>query len=228
MKSDIKQRIQKFNWNLFYAGVLGIVFFLAVFLTIFSFGVVKPGNSMQMVRLPENDEARDIRQGSGQQDMATGFVECREFDIKSLLRNYYDVLSDGERTELSKYVDDVSGFTDEFLQKNLDYVEKYMDIQCYYMEGMMPGTYLVVAYGYVKFYGIDTTVPVMDEFYVCSNAHGRYYICKEDVGEEVDAYNRFMFESSQVVEMHELQQHERENAMEYDPEIEELLKKIGF
>ncbi len=228
MKFNIKERIQKFNRAFFSAWLLAFVFIGVVFLNVFSFWSVKPDNSMQMQRIPVKKNSVDTDNNGSEQDMVTGFVECREFEIRHLLRNYYDVLSSGDRTELSKYVDDVSGISDEFLSQNLEYVEKYMDIQCYYMEGMMPGTYLVVAYSYVKFYGIDTTIPVIDEFYVCSNAHGRYYICENDIGEEIETYNRYMFENSQILEMHKMQQQERENAMEYDPMVEELLKKIGF
>lgn len=228
MKYGIPKELQKLNGIYFTAWLVGVAFAATVLATAFSFVGFDSDNSVQMVRLPVRPQTEIIKSSGEEQNIATKFVECREFDIKHLLRNYYDVLSDGDREELSKYVDDVSGFSEEFLRQNIDYVEQYMDIQCYYMEGMMPGTYLVVAYSYAKFYGIGTTVPVINEFYVCSNAHGRYYICMKEVGEEVDAYNRFMFENSQIQEMYAMYKAERENAIRYDSQVKELLEKIQF
>lgn len=228
MRFNLKSQLQKINRNLFNAWLLGIVLVVVVVLNLGSVFFYQKDNTMQSVRFVNSKAIDEKQKENSKLSSATNFVECKEFDIRLLLRNYYDVLSSGNRTELSKYVDDVSGYSDDFLQQNIDYVEQYMDIQCYYMEGMMPGTYLVAAYCYAKFYGIGTAVPVIDEFYVCSNAHGRYYICTKDVGEEIETYNRYMFDNSQIVEMHRMYETERDSAMDYDPQIEALLRKIDF
>jgi hypothetical protein len=215
--------------NYFTAWLIALVLTASVLVTIFGAPHMSEKDNMNMVRIPQN---ADNMQVQDEENIAAAnsvnFVECREFDIRHLIKNYYISLSSGEREELSKYVDDTEGFSDEFLQENKDYVEEYMDIQCYYMEGMMPGTYLVAAYSYVKYYGVATTAAHIDEFYVCSNANGRYYICKKDVGEEITSYNEIMFGNQQIADMHEMADQERSNAISEDSSLGDLLEITGL
>lgn len=179
------------------------------------------------VRLKKHEDLEDAEDNTSDSDNSNTFVPCNEFDIKYLIKNYYNALNNGSRDELGKYVDDSSVISNDELAANEAYVEDYMDIQCYYMEGMMPGTYLVVAYSYVKFYGVYTTAPNIDEFYVCTNASGRYYISMKDNGDEIRTYNELMFDNSQISDMIDMARRELDNAVKYDSSIRELVNKIN-
>lgn len=205
-------------------GVCVIIVCVAVFLSFFPLQTAGGQESVRLIR--QGQQSYKEYESAVTLNNVNSFVECSEFDIKYLIKNYYDALKEGDRDTLAKYVDDVTDFSDEMLLQNKEYVENYMDIQCYYMEGMMPGTYLVAAYSYVKYYGIYTTVPNIEKFYVCTNANGRYFISNKNNGDEISSYNELMFGNSQITEMQEMAEQERAKAIQYDSQVKELLEKI--
>lgn len=152
------------------------------------------------------------------------FVECDVFGIKKLIRDYYDAYLDEDDDEILKYIDtygDLDVSKRVFARKN---VEQYMDIRCYYMEGSIKGAYLVVSYGYAKYYGINTTVPIVDTFFVRMNSSGNYYISNSVVSDESKAYNEIMFEGKQVLEMKSMAEYELNTACEVDALLWEFVQ----
>ena len=87
---------------------------------------------------------------------------------------------------------------DKFIQLS-GYIDSVKSLTCYMMEGMVDGSYIVVARC-----GVATTlgsqvVTMLNAFYICTNESGTYYICSSSVGDEVKSYNSIML-SDQMIE----------------------------
>ena len=78
------------------------------------------------------------------------------------------------------------------------YIDSIKSLTCYMMDGMVEGSYIVVARC-----GVTTTlgaqvVIMLDAFYVCTNESGTYYICGGSVGDEVKSYNSIMLSDQKI------------------------------
>lgn len=127
------------------------------------------------------------------------FVEDMDYDIKSFVRQFYDYLASGDY-ELAMYMtnDSANLDRDKFIQLS-GYIDSVKSLTCYMMEGMVDGSYIVVARC-----GVATTlgsqvVTMLNAFYICTNESGTYYICGSSVGDEVKSYNSIML-SDQMIE----------------------------
>lgn len=157
------------------------------------------------------------------------FGECKVFGIKKLIRDYYDAYLAEDDNELLKYIDTYGNMNIEEQNFARQYIEQYMDIRCYYMEASIKNAYLVVSYGYAKCRDIDTTIPVVDTFFVRMNSSGNYYICNSAASDESAAYNELMFEGSQVLELKSMAQYELDTACEVDSNLSDFVNSnSGF
>lgn len=154
---------------------------------------------------------------------ANSFRQCNVMGINNLIRNYYDAYLADDDTELMKYIDTVGDLDENlrsFRQINL---EQIMGIRCYYAEGYVENSYLVISYGYAKYYNYETTVPIIGKFYVRMNSSGSYYICNSVVSNERSAYNEIMFDSRQAQELYEMAQYELDTACEVDHALNDFV-----
>lgn len=152
-------------------------------------------------------------------DMNNSFTECSVFGIKNLIKEYYRAYPSEDRNEILRYIDTFGNMDEESREFAIANVEQYMDISCLYMNGPIDNSYLVVCYGYAKFYEMDTTVPVIGKFFVRMNASGNYYICNSDVSNEISAYNEIMFSNRQMQELVEMAGYELDTACEVDEKL---------
>ena len=150
------------------------------------------------------------------------FVEDMDYDIKSFVRQFYDYLASGDY-ELAMYMtnDSANLDRDKFMQLS-GYIDSVKSLTCYMMEGMVDGSYIVVARC-----GVATTlgpqvVTMLNAFYICTNESGTYYICGSSVGDEVRSYNSIML-SDQIIEDVEKQVRLSNNAAEItQPNLKDL------
>lgn len=153
------------------------------------------------------------------------YEPCHDADINKLIRNFYKALASGDENELQKYTDKTEIYQ-ELLGLNESYVSNYINLSCYYAEGFLDNTYVVMAYSYIKYKNISTTVPNLDLFYVCMNASGTYYISNQIVSEEVSAYIDMMKSNKDVEMMQGIRDEEYQEALESDEQLEEFFKKL--
>lgn len=127
------------------------------------------------------------------------FVEDMDYDIKNFIRQFYDYLADGEY-ELAMYMtnDSTNLDKDSFMALS-EYIDSVKSLTCYMMDGMVEGSYIVVAKcGVLTTLG-NQVITMLNAFYVCTNESGTYYICGSSVGDEVKSYNSIML-SDQIIE----------------------------
>lgn len=149
------------------------------------------------------DAATEMAENSVKESKAAGtavspFVEDMNYDIKDFIRQYYDYLAAGEY-ELAVYMTNDSTKLDrEKFMELAGYIDSIKSLTCYMMDGMVEGSYIVVARC-----GVTTTlgaqvVTMLDAFYVCTNESGTYYICGGSVGDEVKSYNSIMLSDQKI------------------------------
>ena len=132
---------------------------------------------------------------------AASFVEDMDYDIKNFIRQFYDYLASGEY-DLAMYMtnDSANLDRDKFVQLS-EYIDSVKSLTCYMMEGMVEGSYIVVAKC-----GVTTTlgaqvVTMLNAFYICTNESGTYYIAGNNVGDEVKSYNSIMLSDKAIEEI---------------------------
>ena len=157
------------------------------------------------------------------QENANSFRECSVIGINKLIRNYYEAYLMQDDTELMKYIDTVGDMNETLRNFQRNFMEQIMGIRCYYAEGYVEDSYIVISYGYAKYYNYETTVPVIGKFYVRMNSGGSYYICNSVVSNERSSYNEIMFQSRQAQEIYEMAQYQLETACEVDRALNDFV-----
>lgn len=151
-----------------------------------------------------------------QNDNLNSFTECHVFGINKLIKDYYEAYIEENDDEILKYTDTFGNMDISYRKFCQNNIERFIGFQCYYMNGLIDDSYLVLSYGYAKCVGISTPVPIIGKFYVRMNAGGNYYICNSEISSENSAYNQSMFESNQARELFEMAKYELDTACEVD------------
>lgn len=165
--------------------------------------VVVIQNSTSAAFAESADVATEMAENSVKESKAAGtsvspFVEDMNYDIKDFIRQYYDYLAAGEYDLAVYMTNDSTKLDREKFMELAGYIDSIKSLTCYMMDGMVEGSYIVVARC-----GVTTTlgaqvVIMLDAFYVCTNESGTYYICGGSVGDEVKSYNSIMLSDQKI------------------------------
>lgn len=135
--------------------------------------------------------------------LVSSFVEDMDYDIKSFVRQFYDYLASGEYDLAMYMTNDSTNLDRDSFMRISSYVESVKSLTCYMMEGMVEGSYIVVAKcGVLTTLGAQV-VTMLNAFYICTNESGTYYICGNDVGDEVKSYNSIMLSGQMIDDIEE-------------------------
>lgn len=105
-----------------------------------------------------------------------GFEVAEDDPLVDLIKNYYKSYVDGDLDSLEKYATPITDDEKSFIIAMGQYFEEYQNIKVYAKEGIDKGSYFVSAYYEMKFYGVNTTAPGLDFFYVRTDKNGKLYI----------------------------------------------------
>ena len=165
--------------------------------------VVVIQNSTTAASAESADAVTEMAEYSVKDSKAAGtavspFVEDMNYDIKDFIRQYYDYLAAGEYDLAVYMTNDSTKLDREKFMELAGYIDSIKSLTCYMMDGMVEGSYIVVARC-----GVTTTlgaqvVIMLDAFYVCTNESGTYYICGGSVGDEVKSYNSIMLSDQKI------------------------------
>ncbi len=165
--------------------------------------VVVIQNSTTAASAESADAVTEMAEYSVKESKAAGtavspFVEDMNYDIKDFIRQYYDYLAAGEYDLAVYMTNDSTKLDREKFMELAGYIDSIKSLTCYMMDGMVEGSYIVVARC-----GVTTTlgaqvVIMLDAFYVCTNESGTYYICGGSVGDEVKSYNSIMLSDQKI------------------------------
>lgn len=90
-------------------------------------------------------------------------------EIDSLVQTYLNLSLICDMDELAKIVTNTEFIKEEELRNKQQMIESYQNIECYTVNGLQAGEYLVYVYSEVKFTGIDTPAPGLTRLYVVTD-----------------------------------------------------------
>lgn len=122
-------------------------------------------------------------------------------EVKELITSYLKAKLSNDIEAFKPLINDTSVIDIKALNRKTKYIEKYRNLTCYTKKGPEEGSYIVYAYHEVKFTGIDTLAPAMNEFYVKTNENGKLYIYMGEIDKDTEQYLNNARESEDVMDL---------------------------
>ena len=142
---------------------------------------------------------------------------------------------DGDIETLETYASPISDNEKSFIVSMGQYFEEYQNVKVYAKDGIDKGSYFVSAYYEMKFYGVTSTAPGLDFFYVRTDQNGKLYIdnlystynsgfAEMDIDVIVFAVKQKYQELDEVIELKESVKKAYEEALASDEALYSILK----
>jgi hypothetical protein len=122
-------------------------------------------------------------------------------DINTLITKYLSAKISGKAEDFKTLVNDSKLLDIEDIQRKTKYIEAYENVKSYVVEGPIEDSYIVYAYHEVKFSGIDTLAPAMNEFYVTLSQDGKPQIYLGEIDSETAEYLNGVRNSDEVMDV---------------------------
>lgn len=150
-------------------------------------------------------------------------------EVNSFVENYMKALTSGDMNVLSTMVADPSQFTDsERMQKRMELVLNYSNIDCYTKPGLTEGSYIVYAVMNTQIPDVDVQPLSLHQFYLMPNEFGGFLhnnIASTDV--EIEAYMNQIDRDPDVVELYERVDRNNEESAQADESLRAFYERIG-
>lgn len=96
--------------------------------------------------------------------------------INALIEQYFNAYANDDLDTLSRIAYPMGDNEKSYIGVCSQYIKSYQNISCYTKTGLTDGSYLVSVYYEIEFYGVKTTAPGQDFFYVETDKDGNLYI----------------------------------------------------
>lgn len=171
--------------------------------------------------------------GSGEQtgsnEEYVAFERNEYPEVNSFVENYMKALTSGDMNVLSTMVVDPSQFADgERMQKRMELVLNYSNIDCYTKPGLTEGSYIVYAVMNTQIPDVDVQPLSLHQFYLIPNEFGGFLhnnIASTDV--EIEAYMNQVDRDPDVVELYERVDKNNEESAQADESLRAFYERIG-
>lgn len=147
-------------------------------------------------------------------------------EINDLFTRYFEAMKNRDVATLTSIVASNTEITQEDVDKQNEYIEDYVNINCYTREGLLEDTYIVFVYYENKFTNIDTTAPALYRYYVCKNEDGSFIISNGTVDGEVAAYIDEVSNREDVIALRDEVDRKLEEAMAADEKLAMFVNKL--
>lgn len=121
--------------------------------------------------------------------------------INTLITKYLNAKLSGKAADFKTLVNDTKLLDIEDIQRKTKYIEAYENVKSYVVNGLNEDSYIVYAYHEVKFTGINTLAPAMNEFYVTLNEDGSPQIFLGEIDSETETFLNSVRNSEEVMEV---------------------------
>lgn len=111
-----------------------------------------------------------------------------------------DIMNDNLSSAMS-YTDIFSDYDTTAFEKEASYITGMQNLQCYVVNGMIDGTYVVVSSRNVEIEGIESPLIDVDFYYICTDESGNLYIDGTDVSDDVSSYNSIVVQNQTIQDM---------------------------
>lgn len=150
-------------------------------------------------------------------------------EVNSFVENYMKALTSGDMNVLSTMVVDPSQFEDgERMQKRMELVLNYSNVDCYTKPGLTEGSYIVYAVMNTQIPDVDVQPLSLHQFYLIPNEFGGFLhnnIANTDV--EIEAYMNQVDRDPDVVELYERVDKNNEESAQADESLRAFYERIG-
>lgn len=147
--------------------------------------------------------------------------------VNQFMSVYFKALADGDvETFISMRTN--TDDTDRIkMQIKSKYVESYNNLICYTKPGPTPNSFMVYAYNEIKFYDIETLVPGLNAFYVCTTEDNELIIFAGETDENSTFYMQEVSTQLDVIDLFTKVQVKYNDAVDSDEELSLFLEKIA-
>lgn len=146
--------------------------------------------------------------------------------VDKLIKNYLDAKLSAKLSGYKSLVNDTKLLDIDDIERKTKYIESYKNIKNYVIEGPEEGSYVVYAYHEIKFTGIDTLAPAMNEFYVTTNKDGEPRIYLGSIDETAEKYLDTVRNSDEVMDLIYNVNDALEKAVKKDVALSEFYLKL--
>lgn len=147
-------------------------------------------------------------------------------DVNKLIKNYLNAKLSKKIDNFKSLVNNVDYIDLTDIKRKTKYIEKYKNVVCYTKKGPEEGSYIVYAYHEVKFKGIDTLAPAMNQFYVKTDKDGKPYIYLGEIDSDTEKYIDVVKESSDVMKLINNVNDKLQTAVKNDKALYEFYVKL--
>ena len=115
-------------------------------------------------------------------ESVTSFQLADEFEVDAyenvnlLISDYLKAYASGEQEVIAALAQPLSDSEKSYIGVYSRFIESYQNIRVYTKPAMEEGSYFAVVYYEVKFYGVNTTAPGLETFYLETAEDGTVYI----------------------------------------------------
>lgn len=104
------------------------------------------------------------------------FKKDEDAKVNALIEQYFEAYANDDLDTLEKIAYPMGDNEKSYIGVCSQYIKSYKNISCYTKSGLTEGSYLVSVYYELKFYGVKTTAPGQDFFYLETDKDGNLYI----------------------------------------------------
>lgn len=167
------------------------------------------------------------RTGSNEEYIA--FERNEHPEVNSFVENYMNALTSGDMNVLGTMVVDPSQFADvERMQKRMELVLNYSNVDCYTKPGLTEGSYVVYAVMNTQIPDVDVQPLSMHQFYLIPNEFGGFLHNNIASTEpDIEAYMNQIDRDPDVVELYERVDKNNEESAQADESLRAFYERIG-
>ncbi len=180
----------------------------------------------------EEDAAETIKEtvtiiGSGKTTVEEQLEgSSKEHQIKALVNRYFDAIAACDVETLNSICETTDGFDEEVLAEYASYIEKYQNLDCTIMDGLVEGTYVVYVYYEMKFYYIDTPAPALVQLYIKTDKDQMLYIYQGIIDGELSAYMAELTAGEQISQLADEVNQKLRNACAADEDLNTFIQVL--
>lgn len=149
--------------------------------------------------------------------------------INALAEKYFSASMRGNTDTLKEIIKPFTESDQAAALRKSEFVESYDDINCYTEDGVEEGTYIVFVSYELKFPEVDTLVPGLETWIVCTDEDGSLYINRdmESISDKLSAQIEALLAREDVVELFASVDAKMAEAIKADDSLKSLYEQMG-
>lgn len=153
--------------------------------------------------------------------------ESKNEEINQLVQQYMNCFQTCDLETMAKVVTDVECIDVSEMQAKQKLIQEYKNMECYTVQGLHKGEYLVYVYNEVLFTGIDTSAPGLNRLYIITDKDGNLRIESGALKQEVHDFIEKTDQSADVQKIIQTVNTKLEEAINNDEKFRAFYTKLN-